>query len=240
MEWELNDTTNQTELLEWVEREFDFRFYDPALAVAALTHKSFANESNSDIPYNERLEFLGDAVLSLVICAQLFEHPADLNEGGMTRARADIVSEASLATVARKIGLGSHLRLGRGEDLTGGRDKESLLADALEALFGAIFQDAGYDEAARVVCLLLSEEMSVAAQRKRDLDSKTELQELLQAQHGQLPQYVLRDVEGPDHDRNYHVEVRFAGEMIGKGMGRSKKKAEQAAAACALKRLGVC
>ena len=226
-----------SEILAWIENVFEFRFPEEELAVCALTHKSFANESINDVSHNERLEFLGDAVLSLIVCSSLFSQEPILDEGGMTRARAEIVSEASLAVIARRIGLGDRLRLGRGEELTGGREKDSLLADCVEAILGAIFLCGGYTEVERVVCRLFQKELADAALRKSDLDSKTELQELLQARYGKLPEYSLVDVQGPDHARHYHIAVRFAGEIIGEGKGRSKKKAEQVAATAALQKL---
>lgn len=226
-----------SDVLEWIENVFNFRFPEEELAICALTHKSFANESADAVPHNERLEFLGDAVLSLIVCSSLFRQKPILDEGGMTRARAEIVSEPSLAAIARRIELGGRLRLGRGEELTGGRDKDSLLADSVEAMLGAIYLCGGYAEAERVVCQLFQSELSEAALRKSDLDSKTELQELLQARYGRLPEYNLVEVVGPDHARRYHVAVRFAGEIFGEGKGRSKKKAEQVAAAAALQKL---
>lgn len=223
-----------------IEQRLGYRFGDRMLALTAMAHKSYVNEAPQTVPGdNERLEFLGDAVLDLVVSQQLFAWEPPLAEGEMTRVRAEVVSEKSLAAIARRLGLGELLLLGRGEELTGGRDKESLLADALEALIGAVFCDRGFAESARVVLALLGESLGQAAVRKSGLDSKTRLQEYLQSCHGRGPSYQLLETSGPDHDRRYLVGVRFDDQTIGTGSGRTKKRAEQAAAADALRKLQV-
>lgn len=221
-----------------LEERIGYRFADGGLLRQALTHKSYSNEPPGEgAPHNERLEFLGDAVLDLAVSRHLFAAYPALPEGELTRIRAEVVSEGALAALGRQLALGEHLLLGRGEIRSGGADKDSLLADALEALLGAVFCAGGYEEAERVVLTLFAEAIDRAAQRKTGLDHKTRLQEILQARHGQPPTYVMTRVEGPDHQRLYTVEVRFAGEAVGRGQGRTKKGAEQAAALQALRRL---
>lgn len=212
-----------------------YRFRDPHLLREALTHKSFSNEqARRDIPHNERLEFLGDAVLDLVVSDLIFRSYPSLPEGELTRIRAEIVSERGLAEIARRIGIGGGLLLGRGEERSGGREKDSLIADALEAVLGAVFRDGGLEPVSEIVARLCLPAIEVAVRRKNGVDHKTRLQELLQGRCGRAPAYVLVDAEGPDHDRIYTVEVRFDGEAIGKGRGRTKKGAEQEAAREAL------
>jgi len=225
----------QIELL-WddLERRIGHRFVDRGLLAAALTHRSFANESRAaSISDNERLEFLGDAVLDLVIGHTLYEiHPA-ADEGELSRLRSELVSTPSLARLARELGLGGCLRLGRGEARSGGRDKESLLADTLEAVVGAVFIDAGYAAAATVATKIFAAWLKFSSALPGQ-DYKTRLQELLQAQQQPLPDYVLTATRGPDHQRCYHVEVLIAGSSAGCGAGPTKKRAEQDAARHAL------
>ncbi|TYP00123.1 RNAse III [Geothermobacter ehrlichii] len=224
--------------LEGFQQRLGYVFRDEGLLVKALTHKSYANEHREEGAMdNERLEFLGDAVLDLAVSQIIFHRQPRLAEGEMTRVRAEVVSERSLAAVARRLGIGEHIRLGRGEELTGGREKDSLLADAVEAVLGAIFLDGGFDHADRAVRRWMAGQILEASKEKSGLDAKTRLQELLQAREGRLPRYVLKGTEGPDHARLYHVEVQFDGEPIGEGRGRTKKQAEQRAARQALEKL---
>lgn len=221
-----------------LQERIGYRFTDPLLLREAVTHKSFSNECQSEtLAHNERLEFLGDAVLDLAISHLVFRDFLRLPEGELTRIRAEVVNERRLAAVGRELDLGACLLLGRGEDRSGGRDKESLLADALEALLGAVFCDGGYQSACQVIEHLFRSVVAGAVARKAGLDHKTRLQEVLQARHGLPPAYVLTATEGPDHQRQYSVEVRFGGETIGRGRGRTKKAAEQEAAREALARL---
>lgn len=225
---------------ESLEEKIGYRFRDSALLREALTHKSFSNEQpGGNVSHNERLEFLGDAVLDLVVSQALFRAFPALAEGDLTRIRAEVVSEAALAVVGRHLGLGNSLRLGRGEERSGGRDKDSLIADALEAVFGAIFCDGGFESARGVIEPLCAVAIERSARRKAGIDYKTRLQELLQARRGKPPTYALTLTEGPDHQRIYTVEVCSEGQAIGCGRGRTKKAAEQAAAQEALERLGV-
>jgi len=226
------------ERLTALQNAIGYRFADPELLLEALTHKSFSNEASSGAaPCSERLEFLGDAVLDLVVGAASFAAYPQLPEGELTRIRAELVSEKSLASVARQLDLGPCLRLGRGERRSGGADKDSLLADAVEALFGAVFCDGGYEAAHKVIMPLFATVLDLAARRQYDLDFKTLLQEECQRRYGRAPVYRLLQAEGPDHDPTYVVEVNIDGAACGRGDGRTKKAAEQQAAAAALARL---
>lgn len=220
--------------LESLEAVLAYSFIDRQLPLQALTHKSFSNEQNEDVLHNERLEFLGDAVLELAVSDWVFRHYPDIPEGGLTRIRAEVVSEKGLSSLARQLNLGEGLRLGKGEEKSGGRDKDSLLADAFEALLGAIYCDGGFTAACTVVEKVFAELIERSARSRYGTDYKTCLQERLQARHGGLPEYQLARVSGPDHDRVYTMEVRFDGKLLGSGRGASKKRAEQQAAAVAL------
>jgi ribonuclease III len=211
---------------------------EPGLLGRALTHRSFAYE-NGGLPTNERLEFLGDAVLGLVITDSLFHAHPDLPEGQLAKLRASVVNMRALADVARTLGpggLGVHLRLGRGEEVTRGRDKASILADTLEAILGAIYLQHGLDVARQVVHRLFDPVMADSAQRGAGLDWKTSLQELTAAHGLGVPEYVVSE-EGPDHEKHFTATVRVAGEDLGNGQGRSKKESEQQAAETAWKTL---
>ena len=205
---------------------------DPALLEQALTHRSYAYE-NGGLPTNERLEFLGDAVLGLVVTDALYaEHP-DLPEGQLAKLRAGVVNTRALAGVARGLGLGEWLRLGRGEETTGGRDKNSLLADTTEAIIGAVYLERGLPVAAAVVRRLFDPLMTAAAQDGAALDWKTALQEATAAAGLGAPAYVLEET-GPDHAKRFSATVLVAGEVRGEGEGGTKKAAEQVAAQVAV------
>lgn len=220
-----------------LEQRIGHRFSDRELLARALTHRSYANESrNPSIGDNERLEFLGDAVLDLIIGYRLYVMHSEADEGELSRLRAELVSEPSLARQARALALGDCLLLGRGEDRSGGRDRDSLQANGLEAVIGAVFLDAGYAAAEAVVGrLFASLLLTVAA--SADQDYKTRLQELLQARRRPRPDYLLVASSGPDHQRHYEVEVSADGTALGRGEGATKKRAEQEAARCALEYL---
>lgn len=210
-----------------------YAFVDDGLLSVALTHRSFESEF-PDEPSNERLEFLGDAVLGLVIADVLYTD-WDLAEGEMAKVRAAVVNEATLAGVARRLGLGAALRLGKGEEASGGRDKPSILADAMEAVLGAVYLDGGF-EAARAVILadwqaLVAERAAAPGRR----DYKTRLQEVL-AREGAVPQYRVEGF-GPDHARTFAATVAVEGRELGSGQGSSKKRAQQEAARIALEAL---
>ena len=207
---------------------------DAELFQAALTHRSFAYE-NGGPPHNERLEFLGDSVLSIVITDSLYRQFPDLAEGRLAKMRASVVNMRALAGVARQIGpngLGAYLLLGRGEEVTGGRDKPSILADALEAVLGAVYLGAGTDEAFRVVHLLFDPILADAAHQGAALDWKTSLQELTALLGLGVPEYLI-DSEGPDHERRFTARAVVSDEIFEACEGMSKKEAEQAAAAAA-------
>jgi ribonuclease-3 len=201
---------------------------DAELLERSLTHRSFAYE-NGGLPTNERLEFLGDSVLGVVVTDTLFRAHPDLSEGRLAKLRAAVVNARALAEVARTIGLGQHIMLGRGEESTGGREKASILSDTVEAVIGAVYLSGGFQTASRVVHLLFDPLMENAARLGAGLDWKTSLQEL-SAEHALgVPEYVIEDA-GPDHEKTFTAQVQVGDELYGHGTGRSKKEAEQQAA----------
>jgi ribonuclease III len=209
------------------------RFADAGLLHEALTHRSYANEHPERAPHdNERLEFLGDAVLTLSASTLLWERFPDATEGELTRRRADLVCESSLAAIARQLGLGQSLRLGKGEHRSGGRDKPRLLCSALEACIAAVYLDGGIDKAARVVRQLLSPALDEPELGRRD--AKTRVQELVQALGEGTPRYAVLSATGPDHARVFEVSCLSNVRELGRGTGRSKLEAEQSAARTAL------
>jgi ribonuclease-3 len=210
-------------------------FDDPAVLVLALTHRSHAFEAGGT-PTNERLEFLGDAVLGVVVTDWIYHRFPDAPEGRLAKVRAAAVNAQSLADVAREIGLGAHVLLGRGEEQSGGRDKASILADTFEAVVGALYLDQGMGTAQDLVIRLFADLLDDLALRRESLDYKTSLQELTAAELGRLPSYELTDV-GPDHEKWFTATVSVDGEALGQGEGRSKKEAEQVAAAEAYRTL---
>lgn len=214
-----------------LEEVVGYRFKDPLLLKQAMTHKSFASERGTGV-CNERLEFLGDSVLAAVVAHQLFEEYPDESEGSLSKKKSFLVSRPSLTVWAEELGLGDHLYLGVGEETTGGRTRRSLLANALEALIGAMYLDGGYDAAAAFV-------RAWCARRHGDLletDHKSRLQEILQKKHKMPPIYELSSSTGPEHDKTFSVTVRIGARILGKGAGKSKKEAEQASARDALSR----
>ena len=227
--------------IEAVQRLLGYRFHQPRLLEEALNHKSYSNERRSkDRTQNERLEFLGDAVLSLVMSEYLAAEFPGSNEGGLSKLKAHLVSEASLAKAARRMKLGRLLRLGKGEELSKGREKHSLLADALEALIAAIYLDGGLEASRKFTLQVLEEELlATRAEQARPgmEDYKTQLQEVCQKRYESLPQYETVRESGPDHEKVFEVELTIQGVMRGIGRGRSKKEAEQMAAKEALTQL---
>jgi ribonuclease-3 len=197
----------------------------------ALTHRSFAYENNNP-PTNERLEFLGDSVLGLVVTDTLFRNYPSLPEGQLAKLRAAVVQMGALADVAREFDLGSYVRLGRGEQVTGGRNKPSILADTLEAVIGAVYIDCGLPEASMLVHRLFDPVIVKSAQLGAGLDWKTSLQELTAGHVLGVPEYQVEE-SGPDHQKSFRATVRVGGRMLGSGVGRSKKAAEQQAAEAA-------
>ncbi|MCB9619236.1 MAG: ribonuclease III [Sandaracinus sp.] len=210
-------------------------FERPELLREALTHRSYRNERPRLAPSdNERLEFLGDAFLGMCVGKLLFDAEPDAREGELTRKRADLVCEGSLATIATELGVGPALRLGKGEDRSGGRDKPRLLASAFEALVGAVIADAGVARAWEVVAALFGPRLETATAER---DHKSRVQELLQAAHGRTPTYRLVRADGPDHERTFFVELVLGDDVLATGSGRSKAEAEQVAAKAALEDL---
>ncbi len=224
----------ENEVWQRLEKALGYSFQNRALLVKAMTHRSYANEYHAEgMPDNERLEFLGDAVLDLVISQYLMKALPNAREGELTRIRAEVVSLPSLARLAWSLDIGSDLLLGKGEDRSGGRNKSSLLADTLEALFGAIFTDGGF-ESAKAAILPLFVPLLQQASTDESQDFKSRLQEFLQSTQRELPVYELIEAAGPAHERVYHVDVLVDNRTHGSGQGRTKKSAEQAAARAAL------
>uniref|UniRef100_UPI004049526E ribonuclease III n=2 Tax=Candidatus Planktophila sp. TaxID=2175601 RepID=UPI004049526E len=201
---------------------------NPALLELAFTHRSFAYESGSK-ETNERLEFLGDSVLGLIVTESLYKRYPDFDESRLSPLRSGVVNMRALADIARGLELGSHIRLGKGEEVTGGRDKHSLLADALEALIGAIYLQFGFAKCSEIVEKLITPTMDSAVARGAGLDGKTALQELAAALGKGAPEYVVSE-EGPDHDKNFTATAMLAGQVLSQGSGKSKREAEQVAA----------
>ena len=217
------------------EKKLGYRFKDPHLLEVATTHSSYANEHGLEADY-ERMEFLGDAVLGLVTAEWLFERFPDEPEGHLSKLKSSLVSARSLAHHARVLELGPVLQLGIGEERSGGRGKRSLLADSMEAVFGAVYLDGGMKAARKVIRGLL-EGASDPRETPVPADPKTELQERIQGQGWELPEYHLVAEDGPDHEKRFTVECHIQGRLTGTGEGRSKKIAEQMAAAAALEAL---
>lgn len=222
------------EELRDLEEHLGYLFERPELLDQALTHKSYANEAEGPVADNERLEFLGDAVLDLTVSHLLFALSPPLSEGEMSKVRAFLVKEESLKRLAGAFDLGSHLRLGKGEEQTGGRKKASILADAFEALLAAIYLDGGFELAYRFAEGIFQPIIAEAGTEAIGHDHKTRLQELCQARYGKTPTYRLVGASGPDHDKVFEVEIAVANRSLGRGRGRSKKEAEQRAAEDAL------
>jgi ribonuclease-3 len=223
--------------IDELEKKIGYKFKNPELLLNALTHSSYANENRGRISDNERLEFLGDAVLGLVIADYLYRLFEEHKEGDLTKIRASIVSEEPLSLIARDIGLGQFLLLGKGEANTGGRDRDSVLADAVEAVIGAVYLEAGINQAKELIIGLFSSLMEKSFQGKGFQDYKTNLQEMLQAKGEEEIVYRVIKESGPDHNKEFVVEVLCGRRVIGRGKGKSKKEAEQRAAKEALEKI---
>ena len=219
--------------MEKLEEKIGYRFHDRELLRTALTHSSYANEKHGEVQSYERQEFLGDSILGLVTAEFLFTHEPPLPEGRMTRMRAELVCEASLHKTALELGLGSYMRLGRGEEHTGGRERPSILADMVEAIIAAIYLDSGMEEARRFILARVLRDAAFDDSH-RSADYKTRLQELVQRKSNQVIAYDLVEETGPDHDKTFTFEVLINGAVSGRGSGKTKKEAEQMAAARAL------
>ena len=230
----MNFSETRMEQLDSLQDRIKFKFSDIKLLNKALTHKSYANENSETLKHNERLEFLGDSVLDILVSDYLVHEYSEFAEGTLSKIRAAVVNETCLAKLAKNIKLGNYLLLGRGEDLSGGREKASILADTFEALAGAVFCDGRFDAASNIFLPLLIEEITKTAQSWSFRDFKSDLQEYTQNKLVCIPSYkVIREI-GPDHAKKFEVVVMVKNEIEGKGVGRSKKEAEQAAAKMAM------
>lgn len=223
--------------MDKLEAKIGYNFKNKSLLLTALTHSSYANEHHAEAESYERLEFLGDSILGLVTADFLYRHEPKLPEGRMTRLRAELVCEASLHAVALELGLGGYMRLGRGEEHTGGRERASILADMVEAIIAAMYIDTGLmDESRRFIMDKILSHAELGEQH-RSADYKTQLQELVQKSAGGQVSYELIDETGPDHCKTFSFRVCINGVPAGEGKGRTKKEAEQMAAGCALEAL---
>ena len=223
-------------MIKDLEVDIGYRFNNISLLQNALAHSSYANERWHDsLKSNERLEFLGDSILGMVTAEYLYRNFPNRPEGDLTRMRADMVCERSLAVAAEKIGLGKHLLLGNGEEIGGGRQRDSILADAVESVIAACFLDGGMEAARQFINTFVLTE--IPTQKLRNTDHKTALQELVQQKKNQTLSYALVGESGPDHDKQFVVEVSLNGKVVGKGIGSSKKRAEQDAARAAIEAL---
>ncbi len=226
--------------LEDIQEKFKYKFTDINILNQSLTHKSYVNENISEnLQDNERLEFLGDAVLSLVVSDYSINKFADGSEGDLTKIRAAVVSEANLSLVAREMEIGKFLLLGKGEIMTGGRDKTSLVANAFEAVLAAIYLDSGYKEVFQVIINILNDKIDRVAGYELHRDFKSELQEFIQNRQYSIPQYRVSSEFGPPHEKIFEVELIIDGKVCSIGMGRTKKEAEQSAAEKALEQLKI-
>ncbi|MGI6731554.1 MAG: ribonuclease III [Anaerovoracaceae bacterium] len=230
------------------QQNLEYKFKNPHLLETALTHSSYINEGrkrttsglNTELPNsdNERLEFLGDAIFDAIISEQLYNQLENVEEGKLSKLRAAIVCERSLAQCSRQLSLGKYLRLGKGEENTGGRDRDSILADAMEAVIAAVYLDGGWDQAQIFVIKYFSETIKNAIAGKLSRDYKTDIQEKLQSKGEANIKYIIEKEEGPDHNKVFFVNLSYNGKIIGSGSGKNKKEAEQNAAKEALERGG--
>jgi ribonuclease-3 len=224
-------------LLKQFEKSSGVRFKNEALLDLAFSHRSYSNENADHRDNNERLEFLGDSVLGLVVSSYLYHVLSDRPEGDLAKIKSFVVSEEILSGLAKNLGIDQLLLIGKGEENSGGRTKKALLADSLEAVFGAYYLDAGFPEVQRFVLQLLVPEINSVLENRHKKDYKTLLQELVQKTHRSYPRYVLIDKTGPDHDKTFFMEVQVNGQSLGSGSGKNKKEAEQEAAGVAFRAL---
>lgn len=215
-----------------------YKFKEKSYLQTALTHSSYVNEHKSSKD-NERLEFLGDSVLSLIVSNYIFSYKSNLKEGELTKIRSILVCEKSLMKVAEKMDIGSYMRLGKGEKNSGGNKRASILADAVEALIAAMYLDSDFDTVSKYVLSWLEEDIVIALSNKKNYDYKSKLQEEIQKVKGRTIKYEMLDMKGPDHDRTFTIGVYRDDQMIGTGTGRSKKDAEQISAKDALEKMGI-
>lgn len=223
--------------MEPLEENLRYEFKNKKLLINALTHSSYANEARDGVSSNERLEFLGDSVLSIVVSEYIYKEFNNLPEGELTKLRASLVCEKSLCQFSRELDLGKYLRLGKGEDKGGGRERDSILADAFEAVLAAMYLDGGFNVAKNHVMRFIKDELKHTDDEVFK-DYKTALQEIIQKNPEESVTYILTKESGPDHDKVFEVEVRLNSNTIGKGVGKNKKQAEQSAAKEALRLMG--
>jgi len=223
--------------LATLQKTLGISFKDPSLLEQALVHTSYVNENPGTTTSNERLEFLGDAILGFIIAEELYQRLPQSNEGEMTALRSSLVRRDALSRMARAISLGNHLYLGKGEEASGGRRKSANLAGALEAVIAAIFLDQGSNVARDFILRLMDKELKKALSQGIEPDYKSQLQELIQAKHQPTPTYQVIEAMGPDHNRSFTVEVKVGNTVLGIGSGKSKKSAEAEAARSALDQL---
>jgi len=219
-----------------LEKKLNYSFKNPVLLQQSLTHSSYANENSKlGLTSNERLEFLGDSLLGMTVALLIYENKPELTEGQMTKLRAQLVCERSLASIAAELDLGTYLLLGRGEENGGGRSRPSILSDAFEAVLAAVYLDGGYQPTQELISAFFKENIKKPTLSYSDY--KTQLQETVQIKSGQSLVYNKIDEQGPDHDKSFTVEVKLNGKTIGTGTGKSKKLAEQEAAKAAINEL---
>lgn len=225
---------------EKLENSLGYQFKDKKLLIETITHKSYYHENSDECSsYNERLEFLGDSVLGIVIAERLFLNDVSLTEADMSKVKSYLVKESVLFEVASKLSLGEYLRLGKGEEFTGGRYKRSILSDGVEAIFGAIFLDSNYETVRSVILNIFRDKILLVISKKEGHDFKSELQEICQSLFGTLPEYRIIKQEGEEHKKIFTIEVCIDGKIYGKGVGKSKKDAQMTAAEEAMEKLTV-
>ncbi len=221
-----------------LQEKLNYKFKNEDLLINALTHSSYANEVRNGVSSNERLEFLGDSVLSIIVSEYIYKKFGDLPEGELTKIRASLVCEKSLCQFSREMELGQYLRLGKGEEKGGGRERDSILADAFEAVLAAMYLDGGFEVAKKHVLRFIKDELYNHNEAEAFKDYKTALQEIIQRNPEESVTYILTNETGPDHDKVFEVEVRLNSNTIGRGKGKNKKQAEQFAAKEALQLMG--
>ncbi len=229
----------RNQALSAFQKRAGIRFKDAGLLDLAFHHRSFSNENSRERTNNERLEFLGDAVLGMVVAACLYERMVERPEGELAKTKSVVVSEDTLSGIARDLGVSEYLVLGKGEELSGGRQKKAILADAMEAIIGALYLDSGYRAAQEFVLGIINPQISLVLQNRHHKDYKTLLQEHVQKNYKTVPKYSLSNRTGPDHDRTFWVSVTVQGTSYGPESGKNKKEAEQAAAAVACRELSL-
>lgn len=228
---------SRDEELETLQHVIGYHFRNDGLLILGLTHRSHARTLGQDQPSNERLEFLGDSVLGLIISDKLYQDHPDELEGNLTKTKAMLVNETTLSTIARELGLNAFVRLSPEEERSGGRDRASIVSDAFESIIGAVYLDGGFDAARDVVLRLIYTRKGRIVTDAAQRNYKGDLLELMQARGDTIPRYDVIQEEGPDHEKTFHVVVSIGGQKIGDGIGLSKKEAEQKAACRALEQL---